>query len=135
MSMKYDVFISYSRKDYVDSNQNLIPGNIVSKIKEFLQANNFTYWFDEEGIYSGDSFTEIIAGAIQDSEIFLFISTEASNASKWTTHELAVAKHLGKKTIPFRVDNSKYGKSILLYLAPLDYIDYEKIQIKHLIHY
>jgi len=126
MSMKYDVFISYSRKDYVDSNQNLIPGNIVSKIKEFLQANNFTYWFDEEGIYSGDSFTEIIAGAIQDSEIFLFISTEASNASKWTTHELAVAKHLGKKTIPFRVDNSKYGKSILLYLAPLDYIDYEK---------
>lgn len=126
MSMKYDVFISYSRKDYVDSNQNVIPGNIVSKIKEFLQANNFTYWFDEEGIYSGDSFTEIIADAIQNSEIFLFVSTEASNASKWTTHELAVAKHLGKKTIPFRVDNSKYDKSILLYLAPLDYIDYEK---------
>ena len=126
MSMKYDVFISYSRKDYVDSNQNVIPGNIVSKIKEFLQANNFTYWFDEDGIYYGDVFPKVIAEAIHDSEIFLFVSTENSNASKWTTHELAVAKHLGKKTIPFRVDNSKYDKSILLYLAPLDYIDYEK---------
>ena len=124
--MKYDVFISYSRTDYTYEDKSIIPGNIISQIKEMLQANGYTYWFDEDGIYSGDSFTEVIAEAIQDSEIFLFISTEASNASKWTKHELAVAKHLGKKTIPFRVDNSKYDKSILMYLAPLDYIDYEK---------
>ena len=30
----YDVFISYSRKDYKDKNDNIIPDNIVSKIKE-----------------------------------------------------------------------------------------------------
>ena len=33
---KYDVFISYSRKDYVDEQKNLIPGNEVSKIKDAL---------------------------------------------------------------------------------------------------
>lgn len=32
----YDVFISYSRKDYKDKNNNIIPDNIVSKIKEAL---------------------------------------------------------------------------------------------------
>lgn len=124
--MKYDIFISYSREDYIDDNKTIIPGNIVSKITDFLQANGFSYWFDVNGVYSGDSFTEIISEAIQDSEIFLFISTRASNSSKWTKHELAVAKHLGKKTIPFRVDDSKYNNSTLMYLAPLDYIDYRK---------
>ena len=73
--MKYDIFISYSREDYIDDNKTIIPGNIVSKITDFLQANGFSYWFDVNGVYSGDSFTEIISEAIQDSEIFLFIST------------------------------------------------------------
>lgn len=122
--MKYDVFISYSREDYVDESKNVIPGNIVSQIKQFLTDNGYTYWFDEEGIYSGDAFVEVITEAIQDSEVFLFVSTQASNRSKWTNHEIATAKLLGKKTIPFRVDNSIYDKSILMYLAPLDYVDY-----------
>lgn len=29
---KYDVFINYSRKDYLDENENVIPDNEVSKI-------------------------------------------------------------------------------------------------------
>jgi len=28
MKYKYDVFISYSRRDYVDESYNVIPGNI-----------------------------------------------------------------------------------------------------------
>ena len=35
--MKYDVFISYSRKDYANEDKTIIPGNIVSQIKDFLQ--------------------------------------------------------------------------------------------------
>ena len=31
---KYDVFISYSRKDYVDENKNVLPHNVISQIKE-----------------------------------------------------------------------------------------------------
>lgn len=33
----YDVFISYSRKDYVDEQKCVISGNVVSKIKEALR--------------------------------------------------------------------------------------------------
>ena len=29
--MEYDVFISYSRKDYVDENNQVIPGNVISR--------------------------------------------------------------------------------------------------------
>ena len=124
--MKYDVFISYSRKDYVDEHKNAIEGNIVSKIKDLLKANGYTYWLDEEGISAGDEFTGIITEAIINSEIFLFISSKNSNASQWTMHEIAVAKMLTKKIIPFRVDDTIYDPSVLMYLAPLDYIDYGK---------
>jgi hypothetical protein len=128
--MKYDVFISYSRKDYVDEQKNVIDGNIVSKIKDLLTANGYTYWLDEEGISAGDQFSGIITEAILNSEIFLFLSSKNSNASKWTIHEIAVAKMLGKKTIPFRVDNTLYDTSVMMYLATLDYIDYDKNQNK-----
>ena len=37
--MKYDVFISYSRKDYVDINENIIKGNVISRIKELFKEN------------------------------------------------------------------------------------------------
>ena len=125
-SMKYDVFISYSRKDYIDAEGNVIEGNIISKIKETLKSNGYTYWFDEAGIYSGDEFVGIITEAIQNSEVFLFVSSVNSNKSDWTNHEIAVAKLLKKKTIPFKVDNAIYNTSILMYLAPLDFIDYQK---------
>ena len=58
---KYDVFISYSRNDYVDELKNVIPGNEVSKIKDALTEAGISYWFDEEGIYSGQNFVEKIA--------------------------------------------------------------------------
>ncbi len=125
--MKYDVFISYARDDYENKQtREIIPGNIVSRIKQLLNDNELKYWFDEEGIYSGDQFAGVIADAIEHSMIFLYISTEASNASKWTINEIATAKHLDKKIIPFRYDYSKYNKSILMYLAPLDHIEYPK---------
>lgn len=122
--MKHDIFISYSRKDYVDERGNVIPGNIVSKVKEFLSANGYSYWFDEEGIYSGDEFGGVIAEAIENAEVFLFISTKAANNSKWTANEIAVAREYGKKIIPFRVDDARYNRSVMIYIATLDYIDY-----------
>lgn len=75
--MKYDVFISYARKDYADEHKNVIPDNVISKIKDFLEENGYSYWFDEDGIYSGDEFVGVITEAIMNSEVFLFASSEA----------------------------------------------------------
>lgn len=123
--MEYDVFISYSRRDYVDENKQVIPGNIISKIKDLFDANNISYWFDEEGVFSGDAFAPVIARNIKSSKIFLFISSENSNASEWTSNEIATAHAYKKKIIPFRYDDSVYNDSVIIYIARLDYIEYK----------
>lgn len=130
--MEYDVFISYSRRDYVDENQQIIPGNIVSQIKELFDANGISYWFDEDGVLSGDAFAPIIARNIKSAKIFLFISSVNSNASEWTSNEIATAHEYKKKIIPFRFDDSIYNDSVILYIARLDYIEYKANQTKAL---
>lgn len=122
--MNYDVFISYSRRDYQDENNQVIPGNIVSQIKDLFDANNISYWFDEDGVFSGDAFAPIIARNIKSSSIFLFISSESSNRSEWTSNEIATAHTYKKKIIPFKYDDSIYNDSVIIYIARLDYIDY-----------
>lgn len=122
--MNYDVFISYSRRDYQDENNQVIPGNIVSQIKDLFDANNISYWFDEDGVFSGDAFAPIIARNIKSSSIFLFISSESSNRSEWTSNEIATAHTYKKKIIPFKYDESIYNDSVIIYIARLDYIDY-----------
>lgn len=119
----YDVFISYSRKDYLDENGDVRPNNIVSKTKSLLEKNAITYWFDEDGIYSGDSFGEKIAKMIKISSVFVFISTKNSNTSAWTSDEIATARSYNKKIIPFRYDDSIYNDSVILFIAKLDFID------------
>jgi len=124
--MKYDVFISYSRKDYVDEHNVVIPGNEVSKIKEALKEAGITFWFDEEGIYFGDKFTEKIPESIEASHIFLFLSTKNACASSWTSREIACADEYEKYIIPVRIDRTPYNKKIMLRIADLSYVDYGK---------
>ncbi len=123
--MKYDVFISYSRADYVAPNGKILKNSIVLKIKKMLTENGISFWFDEEGIYSGDAFASKIAKNIKNARIFLFISTENANKSEWTSKEIAVAHAYKKKIIPFRYDQSLYHESVIIYLADLDFIDYQ----------
>lgn len=124
--MQYDVFISYSRRDYIDDNGNVIHGNIVSKIKETLKKHGITYWIDEDGINSGDEFARLIIKSIKESKILLFVSTENSNNSEWTRKEIASAIAYKKKIIPFKYDDTPFNDSLLLYLADLDFISYGK---------
>jgi len=121
---KYDVFISYSRKDYVDEQKNVIPGNEVSKIKEALSVAGISYWFDEEGIYSGQNFVDKIVTNIENAKIFLFLSTVNSNKSPWTCKEIASADEFKKHIIPVRIDSAPYNKKVLFRIADLDYIEY-----------
>lgn len=121
---EFDVFISYSRKDYVDENKKVIPGNIVSQIKTTLDENNISYWMDEKGIYNDDEYARLIATYIQRCKIFLFVSTENSNASEWTSDEIATARMYKKKIMLFKYDDSFYNETVIRFIAKLDYIDY-----------
>lgn len=124
-SLKYDVFISYSRKDYVDEQKNVIPGNAILRIMEALKKAGISYWFDEEGIYSGNEFTDKIVTNIEASSVLLFLSTKNANSSQWTSKEIACADELHKYIIPVRLDHSPYNKKVLFRIADRSYIDFE----------
>ena len=126
MKYKYDVFISYSRKDYVDENYNVIPRNAIAEIQNVFDENNITYWFDKDGIYSGQEFIEIITSAIAESKMLIFISSKHSNASIWTAGEIFEAVDGQKVIIPIKIDDSQYNNKFKLLIRPLDYIDYQE---------
>ena len=91
-SKKYDVFISYSRKDFDE---------VEALVKQLKQAiPSLTYWFDLTGIESGDDFEERIIAAIDNSAFVLFALSENSMNSPWTKDEVMYAKNTGKRVLP-----------------------------------
>lgn len=113
MNYRFDVFISYSRKD----SEQVLP--IVKK----LQETGFTIWIDTNGVESGDAFKTVIVQAIKNSYIFLFFSSKDSNESLWTVKEVNTAVYLKKTIIPIKLDNADYADSILFDLVGLDFVD------------
>lgn len=121
--MPHQVFISYAKSDYRDSHGQVIEGSIVAEVKQALTDAKIDFWIDEEGLSSGVEFASIIAHAIVNSDALIFISTEASNRSKWTARELALANEHGKTIIPLKCDDAPYSLKFAMYLATVQYID------------
>ncbi len=113
MNTKYDIFISYSRKD----------GEQVLSVVRELHKRGLTTWIDKDGIESGDAFKSVIVRAIKNSDVFLFFSSKNSNESPWTVKEVNTAVHLKKPIIPIRLDGADYDDSILFDLGSLDFVD------------
>ena len=124
-SLNHSVFISYSRHDYVDNHGEVIPGNCISEILNALEKSGISYWIDKKGIYSGDEFKELLTTAIEQAQVFLFVSSESSNKSQWTAKEINVAVYEKKKIIPILIDDAKYNSSVKLDLVGLDFINYK----------
>ena len=122
---KYDVFISYSRKDYVRDGKPF-EGNVVSKIMGLFDANGISYWIDKKGIYSGLEFMPEIAKAISSSMMMVFVSSANSNASKFTPGEVIEALNKDRTIIPIRIDATEYHDKFRIVLNSLDFIDYVK---------
>lgn len=117
---KFDVFISYSRKN----------STIVNEFVSLLEQNGFTIWLDKNGVESGDAFKQIIVRAIENSTCVLFFSSQESNLSSWTAKEIGVAVYEKKVIIPIKIDNSKYNSEIKFDLINLDYIDYTNVDFR-----
>ena len=108
-------FISYTRSDYVDADKNVIPGNPISVIKDAFDKAGITYWFDEDGVYAGDTFAPVIARAIHSYDIFLCVSSERSNSSEWTSNEATAMEgsfgtqkeHYGLRKLAARIKSTE----------------------------
>ena len=96
--MAYDVFISYSRKDTA----------IADKICKTFDSVGITYFIDRQGIGGGFEFPEVLANAILDSKIVLYLASENSYKSKFTNSELIFAFNEKPKNsiLPYIIDGS-----------------------------
>ncbi len=88
------VFISYAKKDYIAGDGSVIPGNPVDSILSRFQREGIDYWLDREQLSGGDTYAARIARNIKACDYFLFLSTEAANASPWTLREISAAIQL-----------------------------------------
>ena len=113
--MKYDLFISYSRKDF----------NEVSSILETIKTAipKLSYWFDIDGIESGDEFEDKIISAIDNSSYVLFALSENSIQSQWTKDEVMYAKNTDKKVIPVLLKGAQMKGWFLFKFGRIDCID------------
>lgn len=110
--MKYDIFISYSRRD----------SEVVERFCSVLEVIGLTYWIDREGI-GADAFKEVIVDAIENSRLFIFFASQHSNKSPWTSKEIGIAVEEHKVIIPLRIDPSHYRKDVKFDLINLNYYE------------
>ena len=126
-NFEYDLFISYSRSDYFDKNENKRQDSPVARILEILDANSISYWIDVEGECVGDNdFINKIVDKINNSKAVLFISSKDSNQSEWVLKEIIHADSRKKMIIPILIDESPIKETIKFLLGTTDEIYYFK---------
>lgn len=95
---KRDIFISYSRKDTA----------IADRICQAFDKAGITYFIDRQGIAGGMEFPKVLAEAILNCKIFLYLGSENSYGSKFTNSEVTYAfnKKQKEQILPYIIDNS-----------------------------
>ena len=112
---KYDVFISYSRKDT----------KIVNNICKVLDKTGIVYFIDRQDIGGGLEFPTVLAQAIRDSNVFLFLASKNSYKSKFTQSEVVYAfKNKEKeKIIPYIIDGSVLPEELDFTLSAINWMN------------
>lgn len=114
-SKDFDIFISYSRKDFDEVNPFL---NLLKRRIPGLRC-----WFDLTGIESGDEFMDKIVTAIDKSDKVLFMVSDNSIMSPWTKKEVIYAENTGHTLIPVLLRGAKLKGWFLFNYGLIDSID------------
>ena len=110
---KYDIFISYSRKDTA----------IADQICAALDSVGITYFIDRQGIGGGFEFPAVLAENIVNSKIFLLLASKNSYESKFTMSEIVFAFNKKPKNaiMPYIIDNSSLPISLEFVFAGINW--------------
>lgn len=114
-SKDFDIFISYSRKDFDEVNTFL---NLLKRHIPGLRC-----WFDLTGIESGDEFMDKIVTAIDKSDKVLFMVSDNSIMSPWTKKEVIYAENTGHTLIPVLLRGATLKGWFLFNYGLIDSID------------
>ena len=112
---KYDVFISFSSKDY----------DLVEEIVTTLKSKyNVKAWMCTKELFGGNEYYEVIPGEIRNSRLVVFFQSKNSLESKEVASEILIAREDDKIIIPFLVDHTNKKGTKLEYLAIIyNYVD------------
>ena len=91
---KYDVFISYSRKDMA----------VANRLCDALDKLGVSYWIDRN-IHGSANFLSEITRYIRNCRVVVFIASPNSAQSEWTQKEILFALKHKKEIIPYRIGN------------------------------
>ena len=96
--MQYDVFISYSRKDMA----------VADQIAKAFDAAGISYFIGRQEMDGGLESSKVLATAIKESTVFLFLASKNSYESKYTRNEVAYVfnKKEDPQIIPYIIDGS-----------------------------
>lgn len=122
--MSYNVFISYSRKDYLGKDNVPMTDSAVGRIVESLKQNKIDVWIDIHDHYAGENVPMKLAKQIREADNILFVSSHNSNESDWVAKEINYAYKHKKNIIPLRIDDTSFNESFDILLTDIDYIDF-----------
>ncbi len=118
MEKKYDIFISYKRKD----KDLVFP--LVKKIETQLGVK---CWIDIDGIESSSQFASVICRAIDASEVVLFMHSSSHLSidfdEDWTVKELNYARAKKKRVILVKLDSAELDNIFLMDYGTKNNID------------
>ena len=109
--MKYDVFISYSRKDLK------LAEKVCEVFDKYRLHYKFDYFFDREEIHGRQDYLVRISDAISESRSMLFLASKESLKSEFCIKELLFADEEKVHIHQYRLDNTAYPKSVKLLLG------------------
>jgi len=111
--MSYDAFVSYATPDRA----------ITMALVDDLEARGLTCWIAPRDVPGGSKYAEVILKALAESEVFLLVFSENSNASEHVQREVERALHGSKKIVPVRIADVLPSGAMDYYLATLHWID------------
>lgn len=89
-----DVFVSYARADEAHAQQ----------VAERLGAAGISCWVDRDRIRPGEDFTDSISTALSSVRVVVLILSTRAVESTWVKDEIALAKTLGRRIVPLRIE-------------------------------
>jgi len=105
MGYKYDVFISYSRRDY----------SIADRIVSAFNTGNISYYRDQQSFDYSSNYLQSIIKIIDSCRVFLCVLSENAYSSEYVIKELEYALHGKGDSIvfPVIVDNSQLPNTLV----------------------
>lgn len=117
MDSKYDIFISYSRKNAI---------KVLSIKKEIEKLAGVKCWIDYK-IQSGSYFEKEIIKFINICPTFLFMLSKESQNSEYALSELKLAKRKGKRIIPVYIESCEMSDEVFLSAGSIDNIFWDNV--------